>query len=73
MTPEEFAAEWPGIFHFTGDRYYVKRNFQKRCTANPCVSFATLDIQLSAIFDMRGTVCGVENPPTLALPPPGAV
>ncbi|CAM9761986.1 unnamed protein product [Laminaria digitata] len=31
VTPEEFAAEWPGIFHFTGDGYYVKRNFPQRC------------------------------------------
>lgn len=30
VTPEEFAAEWPGIFHFTGDGYYVKRNFPER-------------------------------------------
>eukprot|EP00904_Undaria_pinnatifida_P009049 jgi/Undpi1/5274/HiC_scaffold_2.g00555.m1 len=30
VTPEEFAAEWPGIFHFTGDRYYVKRNLPER-------------------------------------------
>lgn len=31
VTPEEFAGEWPGIFHFVGDRYYVKRNFPERC------------------------------------------
>ncbi|CAM9191195.1 unnamed protein product, partial [Hapterophycus canaliculatus] len=30
VTPEEFAGEWPGIFHFTGERYYVKRDFTRR-------------------------------------------
>ena len=36
VTPEEFAAEWPGIFHFTGDGYYVKRNFPERYGATFC-------------------------------------
>ncbi|CAM9116595.1 unnamed protein product [Pylaiella littoralis] len=30
VTPEEFAGEWPGMFHFTGERYYVKRNLPNR-------------------------------------------
>ncbi|CAB1105712.1 unnamed protein product [Ectocarpus sp. CCAP 1310/34] len=30
VTPEEFAGEWPDIFHFTGDRYYIPRNFPRR-------------------------------------------
>lgn len=32
VTPEEFAGEWPDIFHFTGDRYYVNRDFPNRCS-----------------------------------------
>eukprot|EP00903_Cladosiphon_okamuranus_P011989 g11258.t1 len=27
VTPAEFACEWPGMFHFTGERYYIKRDF----------------------------------------------
>ncbi|CAN0005956.1 unnamed protein product [Ectocarpus fasciculatus] len=30
VTPEEFAGEWPDIFHFTGDGYYIPRNFPRR-------------------------------------------
>lgn len=31
VAPEEFAAEWPKLFHFTGEKYYMKRSFPDRC------------------------------------------
>lgn len=30
VTPEEFAVEWPNLFPFTGEKYYVKRRFPER-------------------------------------------